>query len=193
MKKSGLTRPTINLLEKCGSKTLGGRVLNLAVEQNNRGVVEFLLHNINEEQSKLELESESYKKYVTLVNEACRINVTWDKEGNRYNIIMLFMWHKNQRDIDVENRTMLPITLQESKDDLYASLWKDGIGVVITGALVVAAIMHPSTAFKAVFGALATLVAIGTGLHIKNYTVPSYVEMQKNSAELASQQERVHA
>jgi len=51
--------------------------------------------------------------------------------------------------------------------------------------------MHPSDALKAVFGVLAVLVAIGTGLHIQNSTVPSYVEMQRNSVKYASQQERV--
>lgn len=140
--KSGLSRPKINLLEKCGSKTLGGRVLNLAVEQNNPNVVGFLLLDINKEQLKLDLNSKEYKEYQALVDEACSINVEKYKAGNghynEYCIAMSFMWNKNQRDIDVENRTMLPITLQESKDDLYASLWKDGIGVIVTGALVIA-------------------------------------------------------
>lgn len=52
--------------------------------------------------------------------------------------------------------------------------------------------MHPSDTFKAVFGVLAVLAATGTGLHIKNSTAPSYVEMQENSVKYESQQESAY-
>lgn len=195
-----LPRPKINLLEKCENQTLGGGVLNLAVEWNNSRVVKFLLQDINAEQSKLDLNS---KEYQALKKKAEKIAI---KKGYP-EIIKLFTDYK-----EVPNKTeksnaydeLCIKAINESKGNVFSdgcndsdifskmvyqnnkrrdfriSLGKDYMGGIVTLALVVAAIMQPSDAFKAVFGALAILVAIGTGLHIKNSTVPSYVEMQKD-------------
>ncbi|MBD0391114.1 hypothetical protein IC220_01375 [Wolbachia endosymbiont of Pentalonia nigronervosa] len=173
-------KQAINLLEKCDSQTLGGGVLNFAVKTRTLCVVAFLLTNISIEQSKLKLESESYKEYQALVDKAYKIltDMPEDKSQCGYLIPTCFYAYYIQRNCDIHKRKML----QESKSkDFYTSLGQDGIRIIITGALVVAAIMHPSDAFKVVFGALAVLVAIGTGLHIKNSTIPSYMDLQKNS------------
>lgn len=171
----------INLLEKHGNQTLGGEVLNLAVEWNNPRVVEFLLININKEQSKLDLNSKEYKEYKALTHTAYGIANAGNTKLEKEQIVLLFMDYERQRIIDIADRK----TLQESKSkkskDFYTSLGQDGIAVISTVELIAISSMQPSDAFKAVFVALATLVAIGTGLHIKNSTVPSYVEMQENS------------
>ncbi|MBD0391115.1 hypothetical protein IC220_01380 [Wolbachia endosymbiont of Pentalonia nigronervosa] len=188
----------INLLEKCGSQTLGGEVLNLAVKWNNSRVVKFLLININKEQSKLDLNSKEYKEYQTLKKKAKKIAI---KNGNS-EIVKLFAEYKevpnktekcntdskscvetiakNQENTfyDIDAKI---VSYYQTRRDFRISLVKDYMGGMATLALIVASIMSSSDAFKAVFGVLAVLVAIGTGLHIKNSTIPSYVEMQENS------------
>ncbi|MDE5061542.1 MULTISPECIES: hypothetical protein [Wolbachia] len=69
---------------------------------------------------------------------------------------------------------------KESKKDFYTSLTKDIVGVVITGLFIAAAVMVPYVAGAVVCGVIAALVAIGTGLHIKNSTWPSYREIKEN-------------
>ncbi|VVC35291.1 Hypothetical protein CINCED_3A018921 [Cinara cedri] len=195
----------INLLEKHENQTLGGGVLNLAVKWNNPRVVEFLLININKEQLKLDLNSKEYKEYQTLKKKAEKIAI---KNGNS-EIIELFTDYKEipnkTKKFNTDSKLCVETIAQNRENTFYdinskivphyqtrrdfrIALGKDYMGGIVTGVLVVAAIMHLSDAFKAVFGALAILVAIGTGLHIKNSTIPSYVEMQENSVKCASQQ-----
>ncbi|WCR58382.1 hypothetical protein [Wolbachia endosymbiont of Ctenocephalides felis wCfeJ] len=75
---------------------------------------------------------------------------------------------------------------KESKENFHTSLRNDVIGVVITGLLIAAAVMVPSVAGAVVCGIVAALVLIGTGLHIKDSTLPSYREMEENRVEHVS-------
>ncbi|WP_265027356.1 ankyrin repeat domain-containing protein [Wolbachia endosymbiont (group A) of Bombylius major] len=77
---------------------------------------------------------------------------------------------------------------KESKNDFYTSLTKDAVGVVITGLFIAAAVMIPFVAGAIVCGIIAALVAIYTGLHIKNSTLPSYREMEENKVEHVNSQ-----
>lgn len=72
---------------------------------------------------------------------------------------------------------------KESKENFHASLRGVAVGVVITGSFIAAAVMLPSLAGVLVCSVLAILVAIGTGLHVKNSTLPSYREMGENKVE----------
>ncbi len=72
---------------------------------------------------------------------------------------------------------------KESKKDFYTSLTKDVVGVVITGLFITAAVMVPFVAGAVVCSVIAALVAIYTGLHVKNSTLPSYREMRENEVE----------
>jgi|GEM_PF-2294450 len=72
---------------------------------------------------------------------------------------------------------------KESKENFHISLRNDVVGVVITGLLIAAAVMVPSVAGAVVCGIVAALVAIAAGLHVKNSTLPSYKEMEKNRVE----------
>ncbi|WP_264329090.1 ankyrin repeat domain-containing protein [Wolbachia endosymbiont (group A) of Andrena hattorfiana] len=72
------------------------------------------------------------------------------------------------------------------KKNFYTSLTKDAVGVVITGLFIAAAVMVPFAAGAAICGIVAALVAVCTGLHIKNSTLPSYREMEKNKVEHVS-------
>ncbi|WP_395463539.1 ankyrin repeat domain-containing protein [Wolbachia endosymbiont of Cantharis cryptica] len=71
---------------------------------------------------------------------------------------------------------------KESTKDFYTSLTKGVVGVVITGLFIAAAVMVPSVAGAVVCGIVAALVATGTGLHIKDSTLP-YREMEANRVE----------
>ncbi|WP_374698949.1 ankyrin repeat domain-containing protein [Wolbachia endosymbiont (group B) of Limnophora tigrina] len=75
---------------------------------------------------------------------------------------------------------------KESKENFYTSLTKDAVGVVITGLFIAAAVMVPFVAGAAICSIVAALVAVCTGLHIKNSTLPSYREMEKNKVEHVS-------
>ncbi|WP_265033773.1 ankyrin repeat domain-containing protein [Wolbachia endosymbiont (group A) of Sicus ferrugineus] len=75
---------------------------------------------------------------------------------------------------------------KESKENFYTSLTKDAVGVVITGLFIAAAVIVPFVAGAAICGIVAALVAVCTGLHIKNSTLPSYREMEKNKVEHVS-------
>lgn len=75
---------------------------------------------------------------------------------------------------------------KESKENFYTSLTKDAVGVVITGLFIAAAVMVPFAAGAAICGIVAALVAVCTGLHIKNSTLPSYREMEKNKVKHVS-------
>ncbi|WP_341820599.1 ankyrin repeat domain-containing protein [Wolbachia endosymbiont (group A) of Myopa testacea] len=75
---------------------------------------------------------------------------------------------------------------KESKENFYTSLTKDAVGVVITGLFIAAAVMVPFAAGAAICGIVAALVAVCTGLHIKNSTLPSYREMEENKVEHVS-------
>ena len=72
---------------------------------------------------------------------------------------------------------------KESKKDFYTSLTKDVVGVVITGLFITAAVMVPFVAGAVVCSVIAALVAIYTGLHVKNSTLPNYREMRENEVE----------
>jgi len=72
------------------------------------------------------------------------------------------------------------------KENFYTSLTKDAVGVVITGLFIAAAVMVPFAAGAAICGIVAALVAVCTGLHIKNSTLPSYREMEENKIERVS-------
>ncbi|WP_341822395.1 ankyrin repeat domain-containing protein [Wolbachia endosymbiont (group A) of Clivina fossor] len=75
---------------------------------------------------------------------------------------------------------------KESKENFYTSLTKDVVGVVITGLFIAAAVMVPFAAGAVVCGVIAALVATYIGLHVKNSTLPSYREMEKNKVENVS-------
>ncbi|WP_353283538.1 ankyrin repeat domain-containing protein [Wolbachia endosymbiont (group A) of Pogonocherus hispidulus] len=75
---------------------------------------------------------------------------------------------------------------KESKENFYTSLTKDAVGVVITGLFIAAAVMVPFAVGAAICGIVAALVAVCTGLHIKNSTLPSYREMEENKIEHVS-------
>ncbi|WP_264688274.1 ankyrin repeat domain-containing protein [Wolbachia endosymbiont (group A) of Sympetrum striolatum] len=75
---------------------------------------------------------------------------------------------------------------KESKENFYTSLTKDVVGVVVTGLFIAAAVMVPSVAGAVVCGVIAVLVATYIGLHVKNSTLPSYREMEKNKVEHVS-------
>ncbi|MDX5495885.1 MAG: ankyrin repeat domain-containing protein [Wolbachia endosymbiont of Nomada marshamella] len=75
---------------------------------------------------------------------------------------------------------------KESKENFYTSLTKDVVGVVITGLFIAAAVMVPFAAGAVVCGVIAALVATYIGLHVKNSTLPSYREMEKNKVEHVS-------
>ncbi|WP_425386463.1 ankyrin repeat domain-containing protein [Wolbachia endosymbiont (group A) of Barypeithes pellucidus] len=75
---------------------------------------------------------------------------------------------------------------KESKENFYTSLTKDVVGVVVTGLFIAAAVMVPSVAGAVVCGVIAALVATYIGLHVKNSTLPSYKEMEKNKVEHVS-------
>lgn len=60
---------------------------------------------------------------------------------------------------------------------------KDVVGVVVTGLFITAAVMVPFVAGAAICSFVAALVAVCTRLHIKNSTLPSYREMEKNKVE----------
>ncbi|WP_264736358.1 ankyrin repeat domain-containing protein [Wolbachia endosymbiont (group A) of Rhinocyllus conicus] len=72
------------------------------------------------------------------------------------------------------------------KKNFYTSLTKDVVGVVVTGLFIAAAVMVPSVAGAVVCGVIAALVATYIGLHVKNSTLPSYREMEKNKVEHVS-------
>jgi ankyrin repeat protein len=70
---------------------------------------------------------------------------------------------------------------KESTKDFYTSLTKGVVKVVITGLFITA-----SVAGAVVCGIVAALVAIATGLHVKNSTLPSYKEMEENKVKYVS-------
>ncbi|WP_353288171.1 ankyrin repeat domain-containing protein [Wolbachia endosymbiont (group B) of Gerris lacustris] len=72
---------------------------------------------------------------------------------------------------------------KESKGSFYTSLSIDVVGVVITGLFIAAAVIVPSVAGALVCSVLAILVVMATGLHVKNFTLPSYREMRENKVE----------
>lgn len=72
---------------------------------------------------------------------------------------------------------------KKSKENFYTSLTKDVVGVVITGLFITAAVMVPFVTGAVICGVIAALVAIATGLHVKNSTLPSYREMEENKVE----------
>ncbi|MBS9530280.1 ankyrin repeat domain-containing protein [Wolbachia endosymbiont of Rhagoletis cerasi] len=72
---------------------------------------------------------------------------------------------------------------KKSKENFYTSLTKDVVGVVITGLFITAAVMVPFVTGAVICGVIAALVAIATGLHVKNSTLPSYREMRENEVE----------
>ncbi|MFP3029741.1 MAG: hypothetical protein ACEY3M_00715 [Wolbachia sp.] len=74
------------------------------------------------------------------------------------------------------------------KENFHNSLKKDAVGVVVTGLLITAAVMVPFVAGAVVCGVIAALVAVCTGLHIKNSTLPSYREMEENKVEHVNSQ-----
>ncbi|WP_265031223.1 hypothetical protein [Wolbachia endosymbiont (group A) of Tiphia femorata] len=75
---------------------------------------------------------------------------------------------------------------KESKENFYTSLTKDVVGVVITGLFIAAAVMVPFVAGAVVCGIIAALVAVCTGLHINNSTLPDYGKMERNKIEHVS-------
>lgn len=82
---------------------------------------------------------------------------------------------------------------KKSKESFYASLRSDVVGVVIAGLFVAAAVMVPSLAGALVCSVLAILVVMVTGLHVKNFTLPSYSEMRENKVEPVNSSLRNHA
>lgn len=72
---------------------------------------------------------------------------------------------------------------KERKESFYTSLRSDVVGVIVTGLFIAAAVMVPSVAGAVVCSVVAVLVAIATGLHIANSTLPSYREMRENKVE----------
>ncbi|MGL9726146.1 MAG: hypothetical protein ACR5KV_05985 [Wolbachia sp.] len=72
---------------------------------------------------------------------------------------------------------------KESKENFHVSLRGVAVGVVITGLFITAAVMVPSLVGALVCSILAILFAIGTELHVKNSTLPSYREMEENKVE----------
>jgi len=72
------------------------------------------------------------------------------------------------------------------KENFYTSLTKDVVGVVVTGLFIAAAVMVPFAAGAVICGVIAALVAVCTGLHIKNSTLPGYREMEENKIEHVS-------
>ncbi|WP_369405145.1 ankyrin repeat domain-containing protein [Wolbachia endosymbiont of Bemisia tabaci] len=82
---------------------------------------------------------------------------------------------------------------KKSKESFYTSLRSDVVGVVITGLFVAAAVMVPSLAGALVCSVLAILVVMVTGLHVKNFTLPSYREMKENKVEPVNSSLRNHA
>ncbi|BDG75691.1 MULTISPECIES: ankyrin repeat domain-containing protein [Wolbachia] len=82
---------------------------------------------------------------------------------------------------------------KKSKESFYASLRSDVVGVVIAGLFVASAVMVPSLAGALVCSVLAILVVIVTGLHVKNFTLPSYSEMRENKVEPVNSSLRNHA
>ncbi|MFT4327169.1 MAG: ankyrin repeat domain-containing protein [Wolbachia pipientis] len=82
---------------------------------------------------------------------------------------------------------------KKSKESFYASLRSDVVGVVIAGLFVAAAVMVPSLAGALVCSVLAILVVMATGLHVKNFTLPSYSEMRENKVEPVNSSLRNHA
>ena len=82
---------------------------------------------------------------------------------------------------------------KKSKESFYASLRSDVVGVVIAGLFVAAAVTVPSLAGALVCSVLAILVVMVTGLHVKNFTLPSYSEMRENKVEPVNSSLRNHA
>lgn len=82
---------------------------------------------------------------------------------------------------------------KESKGSFYTSLRSDVVGVVIAGLFVAAAVTVPSLAGALVCSVLAILVVMVTGLHVKNFTLPSYSEMRENKVEPVNSSLRNHA
>jgi ankyrin repeat protein len=72
---------------------------------------------------------------------------------------------------------------KEHKKDFRVLVAKDVVGIIVTGLLITADVMVNSIAGAIVLGIVAACIAIGTGWHIKNSTLPSYREMQKNKVE----------
>lgn len=56
-------------------------------------------------------------------------------------------------------------------------------GQPLTGLFITAAVMVPFVTGAVICGVIAALVAIATGLHVKNSTLPSYREMEENKVE----------
>lgn len=82
---------------------------------------------------------------------------------------------------------------KKSKESFYTSLRSDVVGVVIAGLFVAAAVTVPSLAGALVCSVLAILVVMATGLHVKNFTLPSYSEMRENKVEPVNSSLRNHA
>lgn len=82
---------------------------------------------------------------------------------------------------------------KKSKESFYTSLRSDVVGVVIAGLFVAAAVTVPSLAGALVCSVLAILVVMVTGLHVKNFTLPSYSEMRENKVEPVNSSLRNHA
>ncbi|MFP3022222.1 MAG: ankyrin repeat domain-containing protein [Wolbachia sp.] len=82
---------------------------------------------------------------------------------------------------------------KKSKESFYTSLRNDVVGVVVTGLFIAAAVMVPSLAGALVCSVLAILVVMVTGLHVKNFTLPSYREMKENKVEPVNSSLRNHA
>ncbi|WP_265014575.1 ankyrin repeat domain-containing protein [Wolbachia endosymbiont (group B) of Camptogramma bilineatum] len=82
---------------------------------------------------------------------------------------------------------------KKSKESFYASLRSDVVGVVIAGLFFAAAVTVPSLAGALVCSVLAILVVMVTGLHVKNFTLPSYSEMRENKVEPVNSSLRNHA
>ncbi|MGX9892450.1 ankyrin repeat domain-containing protein [Wolbachia endosymbiont of Protocalliphora sialia] len=82
---------------------------------------------------------------------------------------------------------------KKNKESFYTSLRSDVVGVVIAGLFVAAAVTVPSLAGALVCSVLAILVVMATGLHVKNFTLPSYSEMRENKVEPVNSSLRNHA
>ncbi|MCM1001130.1 MAG: ankyrin repeat domain-containing protein, partial [Wolbachia endosymbiont of Melophagus ovinus] len=72
---------------------------------------------------------------------------------------------------------------KESKENFHISLRNDVVGVVITGLFIAAAVMVPSVAGAVICGIVAALALVATVIHVKDSTLPSYKEMEKNRVE----------
>ena len=77
---------------------------------------------------------------------------------------------------------------RENRKDFLTSLGKDCVGIAAIGLLITVSVISQSVTFTIVFSILAALVAVGTSLHAKNSTLPSYREMKETQAEFLDTQ-----